>query len=180
MHKLQNNITNGTDLDTKAYLQAKTELPQLHEKDLDALKIRTQIKYAEEGKKSTHYFYSLEQRNQETINVLTKDNLETINEQSDIIHETHKFYKKLYSSKPINQHKQDAFSQINTPILSPDESNICEGHVTEQELNQAFLSMENNKSLGLDGLSKNSSAISSSTSHLFKSLHVPVDDCFNL
>ena len=107
--KLQNNITNGTDDDTKIYPKAKTELQQLQEKDLDALKIRTQIKYAEEGKKSTHYFYSLEQRNQiqETINVFTIDNLDTINEQSDIINETHKF------------------------------------------------SMENNKSPGLDGLSKN-------------------------
>ena len=66
VQKLQNNITNGTDHDTKAYPQAKTEPQQL-----DALKIK--IKYAEEGKESTHYFYSLEQRNQiqETINVLT-------------------------------------------------------------------------------------------------------------
>ena len=60
VQKLQNNIANGNDHDTKAYLQAKTELQQLHQKDLDALKIRTQIKYAEEGEKSTRYFYSLE------------------------------------------------------------------------------------------------------------------------
>ena len=54
VQKLQNNIANGNDHD------AKTELQQLHQKDLDALKIRTQIKYAEEGEKSTRYFYSLE------------------------------------------------------------------------------------------------------------------------
>ena len=157
VQKLQNNIANGNDHDTKAYLQAKTELQQLHQKDLDALKIRTQIKYAEEGEKSMRYFYSLERQNQtkQTINVLTKDNLDTITESSDIITETHTFYKHLYSSEPIDQHKQDAFLQINTPILSTNERNICEGHVTEQELNKALFSMENNKSPGLDGLSTN-------------------------
>ena len=60
VQRLQNRITNGPHHDTKAYVQAKTELQQLHQKDLDALKTRTQIKYAEEGKKSTCYFYSLE------------------------------------------------------------------------------------------------------------------------
>ena len=103
------------------------------------------------------YFYSLKRRNQakQTIDVLMKDNLDTITELSDIITETHKFYKNLYSSEPIDQHKQDAFLQINMPILSPDECNICEGYVIEQELNKALLSMENNKSPGLDGLPTN-------------------------
>ena len=105
MQKLQNNITNGTHHDTKTYLQGKTELQQLHQKDLDALKIRTQIKYAVEGEKSTRYFYSVERRNptQQTINVLMKENLDTITEQSDLIHETHKFYKDLYSSEPVDK-----------------------------------------------------------------------------
>ena len=157
IQKLQNNITNGTHHDTKAFLQAKTELQQLHQKDLDALKIRTQIRYAEEGEKSTRYFYSLEKRNhtQQTINVLMKDNLDTVTEQNDLINETHKFYSNLYSSEPIDQHKQDAFLQINSPTLSPVERNICKGHVTEQELNKALFSMENNKSPGLDDLSTN-------------------------
>ena len=157
IQKLQNNIANGNDHDTKAYLQAKTELQRLHQKDLDALKIRTQIQYAEEGEKSTRYFYSLERQHQtkQTINVLTKDNLDTITEPNDLITETHNFYKHLYSSEPIDQHQQDALLQINTPILSPDERNICEGHVTEHELNKALLSMENNKSPGLDGLTTN-------------------------
>lgn len=63
---------------------------------------RTQIKNAEEGEKSMCYFYSLKRRNQakQTINVLMKDNLDTITESSDIITETHKFYKNLYSSEP--------------------------------------------------------------------------------
>ena len=157
IQKLQNNIANGNDHDTKAYLQAKTELQRLHQKDLDALKIRTQIQYTEEGEKSTRYFYSLERQHQtkQTINVLTKDNLDTITEPSDLITETHNFYKHLYSSEPTDPHKQDAFLQINTPILSPDERNICEGHVTQHELNKALLSMENNKSPGLEGLTTN-------------------------
>ena len=54
----------------------------------DAVKIRTQIKFAEEGEKRTRYFYSLERRNQiRAINVLTKDSLDTVTEAKDIITE---------------------------------------------------------------------------------------------
>ena len=78
----------------------KVELQQLHQRELDAVKIRTQIKFVEEGEKSTRYFYSLERRNQtqRAINVLRKDNLDTVTEAKDIITEACNFYRDLYSS----------------------------------------------------------------------------------
>ena len=51
--------------------------------------------------------------------------------------------------------KRDLYLYLYLFILSTDRRNMCEGHVTEQELNKALFSMENNKSLGLDGLSTN-------------------------
>ena len=154
LQRLQDNITNDTHPDAKAYLQAKVELQQLHQRELDAVKIRTQIKFAEEGEKSTRYFYSLERRNQtqQAINVLTKDNLDTVTEAKDIITEVHNFYRDLYSSEPVDQHKQDMFLEINMPQLSPNDRDTCEGYITEEELNKALRSMESNKSPGFDGI----------------------------
>ena len=117
IQRLQNNITNGTHPISKAYLQAKVELQQLHQRELDALKIRTQIKYAEEGEKSTRYFYLHERRiqTQQAINVLMKDNLDTVTEAKDITTEAYNFYKDLYSSEPVDQQKQNMFLQIKMP-----------------------------------------------------------------
>ena len=114
-------------------------------------------RYTEEGEKSTLYFYSLERRQQakHTISMLTKDNLDTITEPHDILLETHRFYKHLYTPEPIDQHYQDHSLDIPTPSLSPPSRDICEGLVTENKLHIALLAMENNKSPGFDGLTTN-------------------------
>ena len=154
IQRLQNNITNGTHPISKAYLKAKVELQQLHQRELDALKIRTQIKYAEEGEKSTRSFYLHERRiqTQQAINVLMKDNLDTVTEAKDITTEAYNFYKDLYSSEPVDQQKQNMFLQIKMPQLSANARDTCEGYISEEELNIALYSMENNKSPGFDGL----------------------------
>ena len=49
----------------------------------------------EEGEKSTRYLFSLEKRRKvnETIRVLTKDNLDTVTETRDRLSKTRTFYK---------------------------------------------------------------------------------------
>lgn len=83
-----------------------------------AIAARTKLQYAEEGEKSTRYFY-------------TKNNLDTITETPDIITETHAFYQNLYSSQPADPVKQNEFLNIATPTLAPNGRLLCEGHITE-------------------------------------------------
>lgn len=122
-----------------------------------AIAARTKIQHAEEGEKSRRYFYSLEnqQKTKQTIKLLTKNNVDTITETHDIITETHAFYKNLHSLQQTDSAKQNDFLNIETPTLTPDDRNLCEGHITENELLLALKTMENNKSPGLDGLSTN-------------------------
>ena len=119
--RLQQRLANGTSTDTEAYLQAKTELQHYHLSKLDALTTRTQTRYTEEGEKSTRYFYSLERRQQtkHTISMLTRDNLDSITEPHDILLETHRFYKNLYTPEPIDVRHQDQFLDIHTPSFIP-------------------------------------------------------------
>ena len=157
IQRLQEKLANGDRTTSEAYLQAKIELQRYHLDDMAAIAARTKIKYAEEGEKSTRYFYSLESHRQskQTIKLLTKANLDTLSETRDIIKETHNFYKSLFSAQQNDPTKQTEFLNIETPTLTPNGCNSCEGHVTENELKLALQTMENNKSPGLDGLSTN-------------------------
>ena len=58
-------------------------------KDLEAVKIRAKAQFLEEGERSTRYFYSLEKsrRADQTIRVLTKENLDTVSESQDLLKE---------------------------------------------------------------------------------------------
>ena len=138
-------------------MEAKSELQRFYTQEAATPALKTKIQYTEEGEKSTRYFYSLEQQKQskQTINVLTKDNLDTITELHDIITESYDFYKSLYTAQPTDPNKQTEFLNIETPILTAHDWNLCEGYVTEHELQLTLQTMENNKSPGLDGLSTN-------------------------
>ena len=154
---LQQRLANGDNSISEAYLQAKNELQHYHLNQMAAIAARTKIQYTEEGEKSTRYFFSLEnqQKTKQTIKVLTKTNLDTITDTHDIIKETHTFYKTLYTAQATDPYKQTEFLNMPTPTLTQPDRNLCEGHITENELQTALKTMENNKSPGLDGLSTN-------------------------
>ena len=111
----------------------------------------------EEGEKSTRYFLSLEKSRttNQTIRVLTKDNLDTVTEIQDLLSETRTFYQNLYSAEECDENEQGSFFTDEFPRLKDNEGEFCEGYVTEEELRKAVVSMENDKSPGLDGLTTN-------------------------
>ena len=66
------------------------------------------------------------------------------------------FYKKLFSKNLAKQFSnlETYLEKILLPKLSLDQKQLCEGNLTEKELFTALKSMENNKSPGNDGLTK--------------------------
>ena len=64
LHYLKQNATTGNPSHVKKYLLAKQQLSDLEQCDLDAVKLRAKARFAEEGEKSTRYFYSLEKKKQ--------------------------------------------------------------------------------------------------------------------
>ena len=157
LDRLKEAARNGTDSDVERYLLAKEKQKDLAMKDLEAIKIRAKARFFEEGERSTRYFYSLEKRRkaEHSIKVLTKDNMDTVSDQGQLISETYKFYKSLYSAQPDDKPARDAFLNFNAPKLSESERVFCEAPITLEELTKALNSMENNKSPGFDGLSTN-------------------------
>ena len=157
LEKLQEKSISGTTQDIEQYLLAKEKLKQLDLKDLEATKIRAKAQFMEEGERSTRYFYSLEKcrRADQTIRTLTKENLDTVSEPQDLLKETYNFYKALYSAEPCDEKARDQFLSTAFPKLPDNARDSCEGLITEQELQKAVSSMENNKSPGFDGLTTN-------------------------
>ena len=98
----------------------------------------------EEREKSTRYFFSLEKSRKanQTISVLTKDNLDTVTETRDLLSETRAFYKKLYSAEPCDQNAQETFFNATIQDLPEDARNSCEGELTKEELRKAVTAME--------------------------------------
>ena len=155
--KLQEKSNSGDTRDIEVYLLAKEKLKELDLKDLEATKIRAKAQFMEEGERSTRYFYSLEKsrRADQTIRVLTKENLDTVSEPQDLLKETYYFYKTLYTAQPCDELARKQFLSADIPKLPDNARNSCEGLITEEELLKAVRSMENNKSPGFDGLTTN-------------------------
>ena len=154
LHYLKQMATTGNPSHVEKYLLAKQQLSDLEQRDLEAVKIRAKARLAEEGEKSTRYFYSLEKKKQadKSIQTLTKDNLDTITSTRDILIETRAFYKKLYTAEAINPDTQQTFFNISIPQLSASDQQSCELPLSTSELEHALKKMENNKSPGIDGL----------------------------
>ena len=143
--------------DIEQYLLAQENLKQLELNELESNKIWAKAQFMEEGEKSTRYFLSLEKSRttNQTIRVLTKDNLDTVTEIQDLLSETRTFYQNLYSAEECDENEQGSFFTDEFPRLKDNEGEFCEGYVTEEELRKAVVSMENDKSPGLDGLTTN-------------------------
>lgn len=65
------------------------------------------------------------------------------------------FYKNFYSSQQTEPSKPNEFLNIETPTLTLNNHNFCEGYIAENKLQLVLHMMENNKSPGVHGLSTN-------------------------
>ena len=74
-----------------------------------------------------------------------------ITNQQSILSEEKKFYEKLYSKKEHTDSNIDFFDN-SLPKLNENDSNSCEGEITDQECIKAIKEMKNQKSPGSDGI----------------------------
>ena len=130
--------------DIEEYFVAKEKLKELDLKDLEAVKIRAKKQFLEEGERSTRYFYSLEKsrRADQTIRILTKENLDTVSEPQDLLKETYYFYKTLFTAQACDEDARNQFLNRNIPKLPHNARKPCEGLITVEELLKAVRSME--------------------------------------
>ena len=119
-------------------------------------KIRSRIRWYEEGEKSTRYFMNLEKRNYnlKTVTRVSTNRGTIVENRQDILNELQNFYSKLYTKVEYgtSQTEYHEFLNIECPILDNDERDTMNNEITENELLAALKLTQNNKSPGSDGL----------------------------
>ena len=112
----------------------------------------------EQGEKSTKYFLNLEKKKATTgtIRSLVDDNGNEHTKSKDILGNIKHFYKNLFTKVGIEnvETSRTFLSQITTPVLDEKDRDLCDAEIKIDDLYTSLCSMENNKSPGNDGLSK--------------------------
>ena len=155
---LDKQIDNGNkDIDTEnRHASVKKDLENIYKIESKGAGIRARVKWMEEGERSTKYFLSLEKRNGAKKRITQIESIcgkKVLKKENDILKETVKFYKTLYTNENINENlRKDYVQSQNLPILSSENNKTCEGLLTIAECKKVLLAMQKNKAPGSDGI----------------------------
>ena len=153
--KLEQNIINEDKFNE--YKTAKDELENFYDNIATGVKIRSKCDWYQYGEKSTKYFLNLEKQKavNGTVKKIIKNDIE-ITDQLKIQHELRMFYEQLFKKTICNANSKivSFLDNISLPVINNDFFNLCENDLTEDELSISLKSMQNNKTLGNDGLTK--------------------------
>lgn len=134
----------------------RKELYDIRQKKMEGVKIRSKVRWINDGEKVTKYFCNLENRNftSKCMNSIKNKNGNILKKQSEILNETKLFYKQLYSKKnatEVNLNK--LLNTFNLPKVESCSKSKLEGPLTYQELLFCLKKTSNNTSPGFDGFS---------------------------
>ena len=154
--KFNNSLTENEEYVLKV---CKQQLDAIYKEKAKGIKIRSKCNWYEHGEKFTKFFLNLEKHRliqSQKISVII--NQEEITGQEEINKQIFSFYQYLFSRKvQFHTDKIEAYLEnINIPLpkLINEQTLGCEGIISEDEVFKSLKSMENNKSSGNDGLSK--------------------------
>ena len=135
----------------------ETDLNKIIDQETAGLIVRSRIKWAEHGERSSKYFCNLEKRSNDKKNIyiLKNESGSIISDQQDIINELQSFYQSLYTSKSTPNSKDNIISflnQLNIPHISEDSKIKLNSPITRAEIVTSLKSLNLNHSPGYDGL----------------------------
>ena len=125
----------------------------IYEEKANGVKI-SKSEWYEFGEKSLKFFLNLEKQHTLLNQVQTLSAVKKVTDKNKINQELECFYKKFEKSKFQKEDINAYLRQINIPILTEEQSQTCEGPITESKLLNTLESMLNNKSPGKDGPTK--------------------------
>ena len=116
--------------------------------------IRSKATILDNNEKPSQFFFQLENRNgnKKTINEIEYNNV-TYNTSSDMLHCFETYYKDLFKAEVIDDNLADEFLS-GLPQLTPDDNQFLIGPIKKEEIWKSLTMMDNNKSPGPDGLTK--------------------------
>ena len=139
------------------YLEYKQKLQNIYTKKVNDIRIRSKCNWYQNGEKSTKFFLNLEKyrATQGCLRTIIVNKKE-INDSRQINDALYNFYQTLFKEKlSISEECIQSFlDKVSLPKLNENQTLKCEGAITECELLKALTSMDNDKSPGNDGITK--------------------------
>ena len=140
---------NETDMDL--YIKSQADLDNLALEKAKGNIFRSKARWHELGEKHSKYFFNLEKTrfNSKTCSKLLTDSGKVLTSDVDILNEQQQFYKQLYQEE-----KDIQFNLINQKNIRIDEQQqqMLSQNISKKEVEQAILSMKNEKTPGDDGI----------------------------
>ena len=135
----------------------EADLNTIVDQETAGLIVRSRIRWAEHGERSSKYFCNLEKRSNEkkNIHILKNESGSIISDQHDIIKELQSFYQSLYTSKstPNNKNNVTSFlNELDLPHICEDSKAKLNCDFTRAEILTSLKSLNLNRSPGYDGL----------------------------
>ena len=149
-HSLTPNIIDRID-------SLKRKVEEHQNRRLQGALLRSKLPHFEENDPSLSFISRLEKRKGEenTIYSLVDDDTNTLKTSTDDIRQVvYKFYSRLYTREPEDTNIQSEFLEALDVTLSPTDCNILEAPLVEKTLYEALVEMNDDKSPGPDGLTK--------------------------
>ena len=131
------------------------DLKEIYDNIAEGIRIRSRCQWYEEGEKSSKFFLNLEKFNgmQSQIRKIIVNDQEITNP-NIILNEIRNFYESLFK-KGDSKRPSQINDKVQLPkLISLTEINECDDDLSEKELCISLMSMQNNKSPGNDGLTK--------------------------
>lgn len=150
-------LTNKID-NTERILQLKNKLNKILEYKIEGIKIRTQETTMPNEEKGSKQFYNIEMKKNKTVKIEALFNEENIlkEDENDLKEIAHNFYSKLYTSEGLNEESCKIFLEncdLDNKIDNDDRKTLNK-QIQLNEIKKAINKMANNKSPGLDGLTR--------------------------
>ena len=136
------------------YQNVLTKLAALDLADAQGAKVRSRVKWAEDGETSSRYFLNLEKRRgaADWISAMKSPDGSVLTSIGDICDSWTEFYSSLFTACTIDPTAQANLLSNVSASLTFEQSALCEGHLTLDEVRAALLGMARNKSSGSDRL----------------------------
>ena len=152
---LKQRLASGEDNLSFEISLLESDLKTLTLNDLEGCKIRSRVRWLEEGEKPTRFFLHLEREriDRNSVSSILNSNGDEVFARAEIERAHVDFYTTLFSEEPINHEcKQRCLASI-LNVLSCEQQDSCEGFLTLDELSFSVRSLNLGKLPGSDGFS---------------------------
>lgn len=142
-------MDNGDDSKIPELNSVEEDIASFLSSQARAAQVRSRAQYIEQGERSTAYFFGLEKKRAAArqISAMRTQNGSVITDLNDILDSWKSFYQKLYSSEGTDYDTQTEMLEFLNMTLSAEQSESCDGLLTNEECYSALKGMAKNKLL---------------------------------